>query len=689
MFKFTSYIVLWSFIMQCVMPSHLLAQAMVKLPAPGTMVALSDAFKPAQLQGMVIDPKEPFKFDFLVYRGDEPLTLEQKQSVYRDLIKYFLASLAVPEQDQWVNLSPYENKRIINESFGMTQMGRDLLAQDYLLKQITASLMYLDDQLGKKFWDEVYHKAHQEFGTSDIPMNTFNKVWIIPDEAAILERDGTALILKSHLKVMLEQDYMALRHDSSSRELGTDQLSQQDVNDTSKLTSDVVREILLPAIEREVNEGRNFANLRQIVSGMILAAWFKKSLKESVLGQVYADQRKVRGVDQDPANNQAVYEQYVQAFRKGAFNMIREDVDRYSQEVIPRKYFSGGYTNKDLDKAMKIVDQAEGGMATMDMDKVSTAFLDAAQAVKSAVVSEEAVSVSPVTWTPENVLSHVLDVGPGVWVQLRDYQDGEAFVQRAPTGSESEGNYFGDGVKEALNLLKGQRADEKDNKRSVSIALSLAGLDALTDAVTTQYTAPLVMRFGVGPERLDHTNALSGRHAFIGMVDPQDITQVGLFPNRTEPMRWAQHYLRLIKESGAKLTPGSKGERFYQAVMAIDKMKKIKSDDMGERIVNVDEVESMYRDLFGNREFIDGKQAVVPLKADAAQGKIVKWDDIDNANIKGGIDLNAANLNMQIKRDGAGMPLPVGQQDLSGIRIDGLVPVILDIQAVTALPALQ
>jgi hypothetical protein len=107
----------------------------------------------------------------------------------------------------------------------------------------------------------------------------------------------------------------------------------------------VLKEVIIPAIEKEVNEGKSFAPLRQVYSGMLLATWYKKALKESILGKVYADQGKVRGIDQDPGINQEIYAQYVQAFRQGVFNMIREDVDRYTNEVIPRKYFSGGLKN--------------------------------------------------------------------------------------------------------------------------------------------------------------------------------------------------------------------------------------------------------------------------------------------------------------------------------------------------------
>ena len=52
----------------------------------------------------------------------------------------------------------------------------------------------------------------------------------------------------------------------------------------------------------------------------------------------------------------------------------------------------------------------------------------------------------------------------------------------------------------------------------------------------------------------------------------------------------------------------------------------------------------------------------------------------------GGIDFAASNLDLQIKRDGAGVPLPVSAQDLDHIRIDGLVPVILSIRPAASLP---
>ena len=92
-------------------------------------------------------------------------------------------------------------------------MGRDLLAEDYMLKQITASLIYPEDEIGKKFWKRIYEEAAKKYGTTNIPVNTFNKVWIVPEKAVVYEnaKAGTAYVVESKLKVMLEQDYLALQ----------------------------------------------------------------------------------------------------------------------------------------------------------------------------------------------------------------------------------------------------------------------------------------------------------------------------------------------------------------------------------------------------------------------------------------------------------------------------------------------
>ncbi len=423
------------------------AQQLV-LPAPGTRIALSPEFTPAHLQGITIHPENALKFDFIVHKGDSNLSDQEKQEEYKKLIKYFLASLAVPDENQWVNLSPYEKDRIIKDDFGKTEMGRDLLSQDYLLKQITASLIYPEEGLGQKFWNRVYEEAAKKFGTTNIPVNTFNKVWIVPDNAVIYEKGNTAYVLKNHLKVMLEEDYLAVE---KNRSQSGDMLRKPEgiatcpqagcqankaVNvKANELGSQIIREIVLPALEKEVNEGKNFAQLRQVYSGMILAAWYKRALKESLLSKIYADKGKLRGLSSpntlhlSPPNasvggpehkasstgfptetfgndTEYIYQQYLQAFKKGVYNYIKEEQDPTTQQMIPRKYFSGGTENSyrrilkhtntiDSDQAMSIEEDAvkldstevllkesDKSMTSQSLDDIDQKIIDQIQITK-------------------------------------------------------------------------------------------------------------------------------------------------------------------------------------------------------------------------------------------------------------------------------------------------------------------
>ncbi len=172
----------------------------LNLPKPGAMLSLSSAYSPMIIKGLGIHPENPLQFDFIIDRGETRLTGQPLQQESTRLIKYFLAALTVPEKELWVNLSPYEKDRIIPSAFGQTEMGRDLLSQDYMLKQLSASLLYPETQLGKNFWNRVYEKARREFGTTDIPVDTFNKIWIVPRKAVVYEHENQAFVVKSDLR---------------------------------------------------------------------------------------------------------------------------------------------------------------------------------------------------------------------------------------------------------------------------------------------------------------------------------------------------------------------------------------------------------------------------------------------------------------------------------------------------------
>ena len=255
-------------------------------------------------------------------------------------------------------------------------------------------------RLEREFWKRIYEEASKRFGTTNIPVNTFNKVWIVPEKAVVYEntKAGTAYVVESKLKVMLEQDYLALskyqrqpgdmfnkEQQRTCPQAGCQEDERLNVRAsqgnnlnasqaTSALGSQVVREIVIPELTKEVNENKNFSQLRQVYNSLILATWYKKKIKDSILSRVYADQKKVAGVSIDnPQETQKIYERYLRAFKKGVYNYIKEEpffapgLKSKEQGIFPRKYFSGGMsflgmTSLGINSAMQVTDKEPAGL---------------------------------------------------------------------------------------------------------------------------------------------------------------------------------------------------------------------------------------------------------------------------------------------------------------------------------------
>ncbi|MEI8012268.1 MAG: 4-alpha-glucanotransferase, partial [Candidatus Omnitrophota bacterium] len=376
--------------------------AALRLPPVGTMVRPSMAYLPPLAVGMEVHPENPLQFSFIIDRGDSNFTFESDafRQESKKLVKYFMASLTVPEKEQWVNLSPYEKDRITGEGLGQTDMGRDMLAQDYILKQLSASLFYPEDDLGKSFWQRVYQKTAERFGSTDLPLDTFNKVWIMPDKAAVYEKGNRVFVVEQHLKVMLEQDYLALEN-SKANHAAVIPVKGEDTA-VNGVMHDAVRAVLIPEIEKEVNTGKNFATLRQIYNSMILAVWYKKALRESLLGKVYVDRNKAAGIRvDDPAMRQKLYDRYLASFKAGVYNYIKDEVDPQSRESLPRKYVSGGAVGvKNVSAATEKERRDWAGRVAQRSDASAAVMVDFSEAPKTDKSERNKTSASVVRMVP-------------------------------------------------------------------------------------------------------------------------------------------------------------------------------------------------------------------------------------------------------------------------------------------------
>jgi len=308
------------------------------LPLPGNLVDMSVSSAPALLKGIKVDRNDPFLLEFLF---DSPKAVSSEE--FSRMVEYFLACLTMPEENLYVNLSPYEPQTVCADSLAITDLGRDMLEQDYLLKQLSASLTYPETETGKKYWETI-----NAVGAGSSPTNDFNKVWITPDKALVYENEGTAVIKEARLKVLADEDYLAMQNNGVGAN-NHSPVNQDAINrvSTSNNSADAFRKNILPLLEQDVNHGKNFSTLRQVYSAFILAVWFKKKLKDSVY-KYYINQKKVSGIDKvDKQSRQDIYNLYVEAFKKGAYDYVKKDIvgaNNYSpvKKIIRRRYFSGG-----------------------------------------------------------------------------------------------------------------------------------------------------------------------------------------------------------------------------------------------------------------------------------------------------------------------------------------------------------
>ncbi|MEW5895508.1 MAG: hypothetical protein AB1650_07115 [Candidatus Omnitrophota bacterium] len=309
------------------------------MPAPGQILDTGEKYNRPVLKGIKLYPDDPFKLDFIIDRGREEISPADMREESVRIIRYFLTALTFPEKDLWVNLSPNEPDRIIPDELSLTDMGKDMLAQDYVLKQIVSSLTYPESETGADFWDKVYSQPDKLSSTGEDPINMFNKIWIMPDSADIYQDTDKAFIASSRLKVMLEKDYLSRSSISGKPASG----QGEDEQDGDSYTS-AIKETLLPRLEEEVNNGKNFSSLRQIYNSILLAAWFKIKFKENIINKIYSETKKIKGIDfVSPEEKDKIYNSYyMKSFKDSVYDVVKESYSAQEQKMAVRRYLSGG-----------------------------------------------------------------------------------------------------------------------------------------------------------------------------------------------------------------------------------------------------------------------------------------------------------------------------------------------------------
>ena len=364
----------------------------------GKPILQSDKFRPLHLRYLGYDN---FNNDFklLLDKGDaRKEDLENKNYIEENtqtLLKYFFIGLALPNEKFWVNLRPDSPDNILDPELEKTDIGRIFLEADVQLKKDTAGLTSPQTKEGREYWDKLYKRAGELFGTENITIPTLIRPWIVPNEIIIREAPDNAYIYKATLKVMLEEDYLS--REAGSRNLSdtlagkssplsppkagpppTEAVSYQQyafndprLKELNQYSTQLIKETIIPKLTYQVNTSKRYAPLRQVYYSLILAQWFKarygSQMTENKGQRTEKANNYLKLIDSgnltnltsiQPYDKQTYFKQYQKSFAEGEYNLQESVYTPMGQSV--RRYMSGGIKNLMSSSAVTIKTRQNG-----------------------------------------------------------------------------------------------------------------------------------------------------------------------------------------------------------------------------------------------------------------------------------------------------------------------------------------
>ena len=302
-------------------------------------------YSPPTLKSLIVHPESSDNyFDFVLDSGEVSFESEaQFKPQAKELIDYFFLGITLPSEDLWVNLNSVRQTEITSPRLALTDIGKVLLEADLRLKKDCCRFTDPRTKTGKEYWSKLQQRLNEEgLNTTQLPIG--NRFWIIPLEAVVEEdKDNhTATIVKSKLKVCLQQEYLQLQNNHISlltAQTGKQRLAQDIADFTMK-------ETILPAIEHEVNYGKAYAKLRQVYNALILAEYYKQKYQHGEgLYPKLINRAHIQGLESiEPWNSEDFYNAYVKSAQEGEYKLTQQEYDPYLVSMVKKYYFYGGIT---------------------------------------------------------------------------------------------------------------------------------------------------------------------------------------------------------------------------------------------------------------------------------------------------------------------------------------------------------
>jgi hypothetical protein len=310
---------------------------------------VADKFRPSHLRYFSYDAFRD-QFQVLLDKGDaRQIEGEALKENTRQLLDYFLIGVALPNDVFWVNLRPDTPDQIIDPVLAQTDIGKIFLEADLQLKKDTARFTSPQTPEGRAYWDKLYKKAGELFGSENVTIPTLTRPWIVPGEIIIRETQDSAYIYKASLKVMLESDYLK----SSNNPLSSSDYTFKDprLKALNEYSAEIIREQIIPKLTKDINISQRYAPLRQVFYSLILSRWFKSRFtgKSGTYASLINTGDLSGLTSKEQWSKTFYFKEYRKSFKDGEYNIQEPIYSPYGQTM--RSYFSGGANFSTIDFA--------------------------------------------------------------------------------------------------------------------------------------------------------------------------------------------------------------------------------------------------------------------------------------------------------------------------------------------------
>ncbi|MFJ3496947.1 hypothetical protein ACIPPJ_25620 [Streptomyces sp. NPDC086091] len=346
----------------------------------------------------------------------------------------FFVWLALAPQDFWVNLSPDEPDRVVDDALGRTDAGRVLLEADLRMKKTVGELIHPRTALGRRYWDAVQGDC------------VSSRTWIVPAPATVHEDGDRLYILDAPLDVRTETDYAT----TSGGSAGSPACSRQD-RATEEHNEQLERTLVLPELREAVNKAPEYADLRQVYLARVAAEWYRglSTRKHTTYGALLNSGDITDWQVKGGWTPRDTFDAYVESYAKGEFEATDETtgdgatlVTKYSYggvdlTTVPVRKVTGSDFDAHHDALAAHVERSLGAPSVTG--GTGTVWLGAPTPRQAADLAATEPPVSAGTWAVRLLPVLVLPLGLLLWRRRRNLDAGAASPLRRAARSRSRG----------------------------------------------------------------------------------------------------------------------------------------------------------------------------------------------------------------------------------------------------------